>query len=159
MEVDLTRDARRLAVLSGPISKVKDGNLSAFTEARDRLEAEGWEVWSPRHHVLSDRCFSESQDRLANGEDPATGRYYRLLMRGCYLKVLQANAVFVLSGWMHASGAQREVLLAYSVGVPVFDYGSRALLRRLETGKLVVGARWVDTGTGLERLATVATRG
>lgn len=109
-------EGTKTCVLSGPISQIVEGNIAAFEEAKASLERDGWVVWSPRHHRLSEDCYREAVDL---GPAYASGKLYRQLMRECFTAILHADQVFVLPGWLKSRGAQREVLFAMTIGVPV----------------------------------------
>lgn len=101
--------------VSGPMTGYPDFNFPAFADAARRLRDAGHSVYSPHE------CFNGSQTM-------AYADYIREDVR----LVCLSRAVVVLPGWEHSKGANLEVHLAHTLGIPVLDVAT-ALAHRGES--------------------------
>lgn len=89
--------------LSGPMTGLPDFNRPAFVDAERLLSCYGVDVLNPARH----------------GFDPA--KTWADYMRLALLDVAACDAVALLPGWERSRGAQLEVHVASSLGIPVQD--------------------------------------
>jgi nucleoside 2-deoxyribosyltransferase len=100
--------------LAGPMRGYPAYNFPAFHAAAKELRERGHEVWSPAERDEQDDSFNPNK----NGEHPKGLRYY---MRFDLPAVLDADAVVLLPGWEKSVGANLEVHVAKTCGIPVYD--------------------------------------
>lgn len=98
--------------ISGPISGFPDGNRQQFSTAAAALRQCGFETINPH-----DVCQDVPADAL-----------WLDYMRECIKAMMDADAVFVLGGWIDSRGAYVEVDLANQLSIPVF--GALPALRK-----------------------------
>src|SRR5690242_4068354 len=91
---------------------IPEYHFPAFHEAAARLRSLGHEVFSPAERDLKEDGFNPKTDQAK----PL--RYY---MRYDLPAVLDSDAVAVLPGWDHSTGAKLEVHVARSCDIPVLD--------------------------------------
>jgi hypothetical protein len=112
--IHLDYGARRMkrCYLAGPMRGIPEYNFPAFYAAAASLRERGIEVWSPAEN-----------DVHADGFDPAkdTAQPMRHYMKRDLPAVLDADFVAVLPGWERSQGAQLEVHVARTCGIPVLD--------------------------------------
>ena len=98
--------------LAGPMRGYPEYNFPAFRERTHALRAMGHEVWSPAE-----------QDELLDGFNAATDKADTMAhyMARDLPAVCQSEAVAVLPGWEASKGAQLEVHVARTIGLPIVD--------------------------------------
>jgi hypothetical protein len=97
-----------LAYIAGPMTGLDDYNIPAFIEAGDVLLSESFEIVSPVTLFGND-----------------TSLPVKTYLRKELAVLFDVDAVFVLDGWEHSNGANLEVLLALSIGVPVWTFSRK----------------------------------
>ncbi len=101
--------------LSGPISGYTEHGL-AFLAAQEQLKLAGFDVENPcRNRPLS----------VVEGEP-----VWRSYMRASIRQMLKCEGVAYLPGWQYSKGAQIEIALAESVGIPVRSVGEWVCLEK-----------------------------
>jgi len=100
--------------LAGPMRGYPAYNFPAFHAAAKELRALGHEVWSP-----AERDEQEGFNPTTDVAQPL--KYYMLFDLPA---VLNADAVVVLPGWEKSVGANLEVHVARTCGMPVYDLAS-----------------------------------
>jgi len=90
--------------LAGPMTSYPEFNYPAFNDAAARLREAGHDVVNPAEND--------------NGESGKEWSYY---MRLDMHHVLSVEGVAVLPGWEDSRGARLEVVVAVSLGLPIFD--------------------------------------
>ena len=90
--------------IAGPMSGIEEYNYPAFRAAADDLRAAGYEVLNP---------VDIDHDDTEPGAQP-----WEWYMRRTLKMLLDADAVAVLPGWAMSRGADIEVNLATSIGMP-----------------------------------------
>lgn len=99
--------------IAGPMSGYKDFNFPAFFEAAKGFEVAGWKVWNPaaketEAEVEKDTSFStgDAKTLVANGWD------YKGAITWDLEKVINSDAIHMLSGWEFSPGATAEHAVA-----------------------------------------------
>lgn len=100
--------------LAGPMRGRDEHNFPAFAKAAWLLRESGHEVVSPAEHDLA-LGFDPHRSLEEQNFDLRTALAWDLQ------QVLEADAVAVLTGWQHSSGARAEVATAQAAGIPTFD--------------------------------------
>ena len=98
--------SKKVIYISGPISKIADGNYREFALVQEKLEAFGFEVLNP-HEIC------EFIDRTQYADDR---EYWEACMRECLAKLPYAHKVVTLEGWDSSEGAKIEVATARLTG-------------------------------------------
>lgn len=100
--------------LAGPMRHRAEHNFPAFHRAAWWLRQSGHEVVSPAEHDL-DLGFDPTRPLEEQDFDLRASLAWDLE------QVLAADAVAVLDGWQHSSGARAEVATAQAAGIPTYD--------------------------------------
>ena len=113
--------------LAGPMTGIRAFNFPRFDEVAERLRAQDWQVSSPAEHDR-EMGFDPDVDTL---DDFDMGAAFRWDME----QVCRCDAIALLPGWEHSSGATIECRLARKLGKDVYeaDVGG-VLLLPLGTG-------------------------
>lgn len=120
----------RRVYLAGPMSGLPDDNVPAFLAAGADLRARGWDVVIP--------CEGHA--------DQATDSWEGWMRKDIAL-VLGVEGLALLPGWERSRGACREVTVALTLGMPLFDALTMepipldAACARLEVARLLL-LRW-----------------
>jgi hypothetical protein len=88
----------------GPITGHDDLNLTAFEDARDKLEKAGYRVLLPHDFVAADALWHKA-------------------MRRSLETLVKADGIACLDGWSNSHGATHEVETALWLGMPVMGVG------------------------------------
>lgn len=88
--------------IAGPMSGLPEYNFPAFKAAAEALRAAGWTVISPAE------LFED------------TNRPWTFYMRHAIKHMLDAESIYMLSGWSNSRGAKVEWGLAQSLGMATF---------------------------------------
>lgn len=86
----------------GPVTGFDDLNYPAFTEARKKLEADGYQVLIPHDFVASDATWQQA-------------------MRRSLETLVKSDGIACLHGWSKSHGASHEVETAQWLGMPVMN--------------------------------------
>lgn len=92
-----------LLYVAGPMTGIEEFNFPAFRAATAQLEAAGFDVLDPSRH----------------GGSGGPGYDWRDYMRLGLRDVLDADGVAVLPRWTKSRGANLEVQVAQTLGMPV----------------------------------------
>lgn len=98
--------------ISGPVTGIEDGNLSAFESVQKELEAAGYLTDKP--HDLVDREDSHETAMLLCVNE-LTGRTQK---PGIRHPVPRYDGVALLEGWEQSEGAKLEKAVAEACGIP-----------------------------------------
>jgi len=98
--------------IAGPMRGLPNSNLDAFAEARENLRSRGYEVI----------CPVETSFQIYGEDVQATDTNYSKAMEQCFRSVLECEGVIVLPGWGRSEGTKAELLLATTLGKPVYAY-------------------------------------
>ena len=118
--------------LAGPMTGYPQHNFPAFDRAKERLEEMGWEPISPA-----------DMDRKI-GYDPTKGdtldgvdihEFTMDCVRRDTEAIRNVDALALIDGWEHSTGAKAEVMLAKWCGIEVFKLTNLGLV---PVGDLVV---------------------
>lgn len=104
--------------LAGPMRGYPRFNHDRFDSAAATLREEGRTVLSPADH---DHDMGFNPDT-----DTPDEQFMRTAARWNISSLLAADEVCVLPGWEKSTGARLEVNVARWLGIPVYDYVSRA---------------------------------
>lgn len=112
--------------LAGPMRGLPLFNFPAFFRAATTLRALGHEVANPAEHDMANG-FDPSRDV----DDAYNAKTFSLSAAFAwdFEQVSQAEAIVLLPGWRKSSGAQAELILAYNLGVDVYEYDNGVLDR------------------------------
>lgn len=139
---------QRRAYLSGPMSGIPNFNFPAFMSAADQLDELGFDVLNPASRGWGDG------DPVTGTNSGHTG--WQEFLRVDTAWVAGANCVFVLPGWQHSKGATFEVFVAWTLGIPVYDYETGDVVEQppeticQEADRLVAVDRQADYGHPLD---------
>lgn len=130
------------AYIAGPMTGIPAFNIPAFDEAARDLRAFGWEVVSPAE--LDDpetRRIALASPDGAPGSGSANGETWGdFLARD--VKLLAdggIDAVYVLPGWERSKGARLETYVAFLAGIPILEYATGEMVRRVNLVKAWAG--------------------
>jgi nucleoside 2-deoxyribosyltransferase len=100
---------RRVVYIAGPMRGYPDDNVEAFRAATDQLRALGHLVTSP----------VEVGEALRGdvGRAPTSAEYLRADLR----EMLDCDAIALLPGWEHSTGARCEATVAVTLGFAFCD--------------------------------------
>lgn len=104
--------------VSGPMTGYPELNFPAFRDMRWKLRRMGYSVL----------CPAETNAKNLDW-------HYSALMKSDLTLLLGAGSVVVLPGWKNSRGATIEVVVARTIGLPIFDHNLR-----LVTDKLTIAA-------------------
>jgi nucleoside 2-deoxyribosyltransferase len=104
--------------IAGPMRGFPKFNFPAFDAAKDRLTLEGWDVLSPAD-LDREVGFDESQDSGQPSKE-----FLDEALRRDVEAILQADAIYMLTGWKNSTGATAEYWLARWRHIPVFEEGA-----------------------------------
>ena len=99
--------------ISGPVTGIEDGNLSAFESVQKELEAAGYLTDKP--YDLVDREDSHETAMLLCVNE-LTGRIQK---PGIRHPVPRYDGMALLEGWEQSEGAKLEKAVAEACGIPV----------------------------------------
>lgn len=91
---------------------IKDYNFPAFASTAKWLRGQGYEVWSPAERDIKEDGFDPTKD------DPRPMKEY---MYYDLAAICVCDGLVALDGWQKSQGAALEVLVARSLGMPVYD--------------------------------------
>ena len=106
------------AYLAGPMRSIKEFNVPAFRRATKILRDAGWEVTSPHELDESAGYFWEG----FTGHENLAEYNFNLVERLTedIHAIGAVDAVILLDGWAHSSGARAEASFAWAVGKTVY---------------------------------------
>lgn len=106
--------------LSGPIMGVPD-HVRDFRFAADHFSRAGYAVVDP-HDVMACPGIG-CEDARAFGRSPVSpgGHTWQCYLRHDIRRMLECDAVIMLSGWASSQGAKLEFHVALSCGLPVYN--------------------------------------
>ena len=107
-----TVSKKQIAYLAGPMRGYAEYNFPAFHAAAAKLRTHGLAVWSPAEHDVNQDGFDPAKD---------TAQPMKHYMKRDLPAVLEADMVCVLPGWEKSQGAQLEVHVAQTCGIPVYE--------------------------------------
>lgn len=150
------KEARVKVYLCGPMSGKPDGNFPAFKAAARTLRARGLDVVSP--------IELNEADGISAALDPGHPRRAEFLARDVRIVADDSiDALVMLRGWEHSTGAQLEATVARGLGKPLLSYpflgeiaSDRIESVLQEAERLVGGARSQRYGHPAEHSARVA---
>lgn len=100
--------------IAGPMRGIEDWNFPAFDNADEVLISYGWKTFSPAQH---------DRDSGAADDYPNARPLWEYMMTDL-AEVAKSDAVFVLPGWEDSHGATLEVMVAQSLDILVFEFGT-----------------------------------
>lgn len=98
---------KKVAYISGPISKIPGGNKDAFKHAQILLEHREYEVLNP-HEI----CQELRERDFANAED-----FWQACMKACIKSMMDADICVLLPGWTDSRGATMEASVCRDLGI------------------------------------------
>lgn len=90
--------------IAGPMTGLPDFNSQAFNEVAKFLRHTGYVVRNP----------------VEINPDPSEP--YGLMMRRCFVALMDCDAVVLLDGWTKSKGAMAEMVAASVADIPCFDH-------------------------------------
>jgi hypothetical protein len=115
--------------LAGPMRGIKDFNFPAFFRVAEELRSQGHEVFNPAERDIN--AFGEESLKSETGSEQEVvkklGKSGLWLARNCFLEdtryiCAEADAIYLLPGWMYSRGAQAEKALCEAIGLEIM-YG------------------------------------
>jgi uncharacterized protein DUF4406 len=104
--------------VAGPMRGYPDLNFPAFHDAADRFRRAGWTVRNPVE--IGREAFGPNPEAVQPRE----------FLRADIRVLVDCQAIAVLPGWEHSTGARCEAAIARSLGLAFFD---AATMTRLAT--------------------------
>jgi hypothetical protein len=86
-----------------------NANLHRFEAAKNRLEAAGYDVWCPPHHLPN------------NGKPATDAKTWAEYMRIDIAALVTCDGICPLPGWEESPGARLEMQIARELGFIVLD--------------------------------------
>jgi hypothetical protein len=110
--------------IAGPMRGIRDFNFPAFDEAADRLRAEGHEVFNPADRDRAVHGPNVNKSETGDLSDPnvvASGFDLRSAL-GADMEWIcrDADAIYLLPGWVNSKGATAERATALALGLEVW---------------------------------------
>jgi hypothetical protein len=107
--------------IAGPMRGRPLYNFPAFDAARDRLQGDGWDVFSPAD---MDRATGFDPTKLPADFDwsklpPAFD--FKVAVDRDLIAIRRCDAVYMLKGWQDSKGARAERALAEWIGLEVLE--------------------------------------
>ncbi len=102
--------------IAGPMSGIPMQNYPAFDRAAAALREQGYDVVSPAD-------LNRQAGRM--GDENAVGSEANRLLKMDLQEVLNVDALVLLPGWKNSQGAKLEVIIAVSIGTPLFFWSER----------------------------------
>lgn len=93
--------------ISGPISKIIDGNRQAFFDAQQLIESKGFEVLNPH-----DICSELRPRDYASPEE-----FWQACMKACIKCMMDADLCVLLPGFTDSRGAVMEASICRDLGI------------------------------------------
>lgn len=118
--------------LAGPMRGKPLYNFAAFATAAMELREKGIHVLSP-----AERDMAAGFNPALELGDPAQEFSLGDAFRWDFEAICRVDAVVVLPGWRASSGVQAELVLAFNLGRPVFEYDDGDLVPVTLTGYTV----------------------
>lgn len=104
--------------LAGPMRGIPKFNFPAFDYAKAKLEAQGFEVFSPADNDRAKTSAGLLMENDATGDEANAGRTIRECMADdCAWISTHADAVALLPGWEKSTGATAENALAVALAL------------------------------------------
>ena len=125
--------------LSGPMTGIEDFNRPAFEAAAAKLRASGWTVIVP-----GDGEEYDAAERAALALSRKKLQFY--LSRDIDYIQEVADVLVVLPGWEESEGSKLEVLVAQSIGVPIWSFETGRPIRGRVTTTVAGSGTEVDDG-------------
>lgn len=141
--------------IAGPMRGIPYFNFHAFDAARDKLEAEGWQVISPAD-IDRENGFDAMQCPLKTDWNDLTD--LPITREACFDRDIEAirnkcDAIYMLKGWQGSTGAQAEYWCAKWLGLEV-HYEPESICE--EAYRIQGGDRQQDYGDPTANFADIA---
>lgn len=124
--------------VAGPIAGYPLGNISAFRDAKARLEAEGYEVINPHEVPPVEHPGEECPPGPPGGENEEGKALHTApcYMRNDLIAMLGCDAIYLLTGFQKSTGSTAELAAAKSAGLQIWHEADAAMTcARLERQK------------------------
>lgn len=105
----MTSVANQTVYIAGPMRGYQGLNFPAFHDAADRFRRAGWTVRSPVE--IGREMFGANPDAVSPAE----------FLRADIRALLDCDAIAVLPGWEHSTGAKAEAAAAVTLGLPFYN--------------------------------------
>ena len=121
MEIRLQEDTEVKIYLAGPMRGIKDFNFPAFHAETATLRACGHDVFNAAEYEESmfGQGFANSETGDLKDIQHLEWNFRDAFFKDCEYITKHADAVVVLPGWDLSKGAQAEVAIARTLGLPV----------------------------------------
>lgn len=109
--------------IAGPMSGIDKFNFPKFFAVQAMLEADGWTVFNPANK--EDEAEISQHVSYLTGDAPslmANGFNFRKAYTWDVVKVISANAIYMLKGWEASPGATGEHAVAVAMKSKYPDY-------------------------------------
>lgn len=137
--------------ISGPMTGLPDFNYPAFFAAEDQLRSLGYLGVNPAHNDGLTLTEAISRAHELASEEKAWEWY----LRRDIPRLIDSDAVLLLPGWQKSRGANLQVIIATSIGIPLYVFKDGNIVPRLEviglsgyarSGKDTVGGFLLEKG-------------
>lgn len=96
--------------VAGPMRNIKEFNFPSFFLAEEKLTRKGWKVVNPARHDIEE--YGLDVTGLTGDMDELNGFDLNAALKWDMKQICDADAIFMLRGWEHSSGARAEHALA-----------------------------------------------
>jgi hypothetical protein len=108
------------AYVAGPMRGYPEFNFPAFYRATSLLREQGWEVFNPAEHDVESGAVKITDPGYLTGDvEGLPGFDFRAAMRWDTARITEADAIVLLPGWQHSTGAKAERSLAEMLGLDI----------------------------------------
>jgi hypothetical protein len=109
--------------IAGPMTGYPEFNFPAFYRVEEKFTAEGWVVFNPANK--EDEDVLHGSGSFINGDAKAAiagGFDFRKAYKWDLIKVVEADAIYMLKGWEKSTGARGEHAAAVAMKQNYPDY-------------------------------------
>lgn len=103
--------------IAGPMRGLPGWNFPAFDAAAERWRAAGHQPFSP---AAVDRALAYGPAEGTEGQSAVSQAHLRHVLMMDFACLLSAEAIALLPGWEHSTGATVELAVAQFLGLPVY---------------------------------------
>lgn len=99
--------------IAGPMTGYDDYNYPAFHDAFDHLNI----IWGDRYTVVSPAHDDQGRPVQPPATDATLG--YDHYLRTAIAKLIDCQAIYLLTGWQNSTGARLELKIAHALGMGI----------------------------------------
>jgi len=107
--------------IAGPMRGYPEFNFPAFFSVECRLQDAGWNVFNPARHDVDEYNLDTRGMKGDMHEIPQFNLRNALVWDT--QRICESDAIFMLNGWEHSTGARAEHALALALGLKIlYEY-------------------------------------